>query len=135
MQDFRPEYTLKVQLAGCDGRAVLRIAGALDRVSVPVLTAHLDVAWGWNDEPDLVIDASGVTGCDRAGVAAFAVLAQRLLDGGRGRVALVAVAGQLKRALRRARLLERFELYDSLPRPVQIAGNGVRRGIDISGGV
>ena len=102
-------YSLTVQLTEDGGRTVVRVNGALDRISAPVLTAHLDVAWEWTDEPDLVIDGSGVTGCDLDGSAVFAAMQHRLRDAGRGRIVLAGVNGPLEQTLRHTRLLERFD--------------------------
>ncbi|MEU4719568.1 STAS domain-containing protein [Nonomuraea dietziae] len=114
MEDAEQSFTLQVSISDHGYYTTVSARGALDRVSAPVFTAHVDAAWEWSDGPQLVLDLSGVTFCDFDGVAALASIARRLRDRDRGRVILAGVDGQLQRMLRRTGLITRFERRDSV---------------------
>jgi anti-anti-sigma factor len=100
-------------------------AGALDRISAPVLAAQVDEVWDWNEGPRLVLDVGRVTFCDFAGVGVFARIAQRLLKAKDARVVLVGLGGRLLRLLRRTRLIDSFIRRDTVEEAVA-ALTGVR---------
>jgi anti-anti-sigma factor len=97
-----------------DGCTVMSVTGQLDLGSAGRLTRAVDDLLAATPAPRLILDLSGLTGCDSAGLAAL-ITAQQRISGRPGARMIVAVpSGRLGPRLRDADVAARFTLARSV---------------------
>ena len=99
----------KVEARG--GKLVVTLAGSVDLEHAPELRKTLLACVG--RKMDLVVDLTGVEYIDSSGIANLVEALQAAQQGGTA-FGLVAVAGQVMRVLRLARLDKVFRIHDDL---------------------
>jgi len=96
-----------------DGCTILAVAGPLDLGSAAQLTAAIASLLAQAPGLRLVLDLSGLSGWDSAGLAALVTAQQRINAAPPARMVLVGLPAHLAQHLREASLADRFTLADT----------------------
>ena len=100
-----------------DGSTVLAVTGPLERSSAARLTAAIAGLLAQPPGLELILDLSGLTGWDSAGLAALITAQQRISASPPARMILAGLPAHLAQHLRDNGLAGRFTIADDLARP------------------